>query len=943
MATQQVGGVTIEVGLNPNTSKYEFNTTWPSGKTGTISADTLKNLNNPLYLAARRSEFIATLTDPADIAAATTFYRDLPVVIPVMEQQFAYEQAAMTEQDTIVTDPVNNADQAKNLNNQYDNAGGSDDDSGGNNNTTGIDTTASPTGNAENNYPLTVQPTSGNAGTTTAGKAGTSVSQQSNSKYGQFEDLPGRRPYNPLSEFSSYTYQLSLYMLTPEALNLYISSGYAQRNEGSGWYLICQSGGINNSPAANQAKRAPGIDLDFYMDDLEFTTTVSAAAAASPVKGHANFKFKVYEPYGISFTRKLTNAARTVQSLSSFPNVKNNPNALKQCYVLGIRFYGYDRNGNLMKATDFPNPDPNRTDDNAVFERFFAISIKSMNFKLDGKTVVYHIEAVNTSIQESLGVIRGTIPVGMSVIAGTLKEALQGKETTETLTYEQMKTALDKKTGVQSLMGFLNQYEAERTVEDPKTKVPTKKEMPNHYVIEFQKDLFDNIAFTDPREFDNSKIKVPMSTAQNPTNSTVKTEKNATVNKTQRTYEIASGASIVSVIDQFISNSSYIKRSLKQLASELPEPKPINNPNPHQLSWFSILPEVQIIGYDLKLNDYQYEIKYKIAEYKIPYLRTSYAKYTSTYPGPHKLYNYWFTGKNSEIIKYEQQYNSLYYLTATGEKDERSGLPIPQMIGPPGDGSITGQQNKASEIVNSVKEDIFSPGDITRAKISILGDPDYISQLAGIDINTISQKIYGKDGYSINPVGGQVFIEIFFQTATDYTHTGAGDYSATYSGTTQPGLLDVSDSIQFYAYPGSTDNKMKGITYQVQYVNHKFSRGAFTQELDLVLANLNKFNTKNQASSETDARLETEQMAGVDSTRISADYIKNTRVSRPSTFGDLNSTLQGTNLNTSNNSITGGSSTITTESGKVVQDDDAWEAQSFVYNTSDNETGREEE
>ena len=78
-------------------------------------------------------------------------------------------------------------------------------------------------------------------------------------------DAPGRRLKNPLGALSSYTYQLSLYMITPDAYDAFNATGRrsinalqeatGEENTG-GAYLIAQSGGINN----DQSQRAPGFD-----------------------------------------------------------------------------------------------------------------------------------------------------------------------------------------------------------------------------------------------------------------------------------------------------------------------------------------------------------------------------------------------------------------------------------------------------------------------------------------------------------------------------------------------------------------------------------------------------------------------------------------------------------------------------------------------------------
>ena len=99
-------------------------------------------------------------------------------------------------------------------------------------------------------------------------------------------DAPGRRLKNPLGALSSYTYQLSLYMITPDAYDAFNATGRrsinalqeatGQTNTG-GAYLIAQSGGINN----DQSQRAPGFDLDYYIDNFKLKQAINGEATQS--------------------------------------------------------------------------------------------------------------------------------------------------------------------------------------------------------------------------------------------------------------------------------------------------------------------------------------------------------------------------------------------------------------------------------------------------------------------------------------------------------------------------------------------------------------------------------------------------------------------------------------------------------------------------------------
>jgi hypothetical protein len=74
---------------------------------------------------------------------------------------------------------------------------------------------------------------------------------------------------------------------------------------------------------------------------------------------------------------------------------------------------------------------------------------------------------------------------------------------------------------------------------------------------------------------------------------------------------------------------------------------------------------------------------------------------------------------------------------------------------------------------NSYITSLFDPASQAEAKIQILGDPDFIMTDSGYSEEQLYKKFYGADGFTINPNGGQVFVEIDFKEAVDYSSDGA--------------------------------------------------------------------------------------------------------------------------------------------------------------------------
>jgi hypothetical protein len=128
-----------------------------------------------------------------------------------------------------------------------------------------------------------------------------------------------------------------------------------------------------------------------------------------------------------------------------------------------------------------------------------------------------------------------------------------------------------------------------------------------------------------------------------------------------------------------------------------------------------------------------------------------------------------------------------------------------------------GRQDVGMEAQNAYMTSLFDPGAYTKAKVTILGDPDYLVQETPASVNQVYNQFYGSDGFTINPNGGQVFIEIDFKEAVDYTNSD--------------GLLNINESIYFWNYPAAVANKVKGVSYMVLDVEHSFKSGKFQQTL----------------------------------------------------------------------------------------------------------------
>jgi hypothetical protein len=669
--------------------------------------------------------------------------------------------------------------------------------------------------------PQPINPTSQtNAGTSSSdtkspGPAGTDKGQEK----------PGKRLRNPLGNFASYTYQITLYMITPDAYDLFIQSGRKNINalanatnsdgsvgtgSGAGAYIIAQSGGINNKTS----QRAPGFDTDFYIDNLKITTATSGSASLTATNT-TSVSFQIIEPYGFSFITKLKQASDALQQYSNATGYKNLANASRQFFILGIRFQGYDINGNALTGKEKLYGDiidPQGTEA-GIYEQFYDIVITGIKFKLDGKAVTYNVSAAATAPQAAFGLKRGVVYTNKNLEGTTVKDFLSGPK------------------GLFSLLS----KDQEESVKKKEIKIP------NIYKVKYLGDAETRIGNASiVTKADLDKWKWGGSGAETTSESNDSTAVNTVPNPTLRTFTIHGGTMIIQAVSQIIGQSTYLEDALKTVYKTTTQPNPttgspeeIKNEGPANVSWFHISVELSDPQWDDQTQDWAYTMTFLIETYETPVVLSAYTNPGMKYYGPHKRYEYWFTGQNSEVLEYSQDFDNTYIQVAlnTNPTGEPGSPPennpatgagqISVLSGPPQFGDTTGKLGIGMQAQNSYVTSLYDPGAYASAKLKILGDPDFLVVESSTSINQLYSRFYGSNGYTVNANGGQVFIEVDFKEAVDYKNS--------------TGTLSINDSILFWQYPAEIAKQIKGVSYQVRQVTSVFNGGRFVQDLDLII------------------------------------------------------------------------------------------------------------
>jgi len=329
----------------------------------------------------------------------------------------------------------------------------------------------------------------------------------------------------------------------------------------------------------------------------------------------------------------------------------------------------------------------------------------------------------------------------------------------------------------------------------------------------------------------NANLKKPGSTDRSKTASNQGTTardqldpKKDSVNNNSQNWSIQAGTQVVQLIDQIMRSSSYIyEQALVQFDANTQKPIPSPGTRTGITTWYNISVQATSLGFDALRRDDAYRLTYVITPYAITKMASEYFP-DSRYRGVHKSYNYWFTGKNTQIINFEQTLNGLYKLIISGQgtniankvlttdfrtlgADQYSKTALPTTT------QKTGQQtnDKTNTAVDNAADFLYSPTDLKMAKVKIIGDPAWLQQgsvAGGIGPEVFSFGPFNQDG-TINFDSQQVLFDINWNQPQDY------DFNT--------GVMNVNNQQGL-----SKQNN----TYIATLCKSSFSRGKFEQELE---------------------------------------------------------------------------------------------------------------
>jgi hypothetical protein len=756
--------------------------------------------------------------------------------------------------------------------------------------------------------------------TRNGGPTGT-VNATKNTVNNLFSGANGRIQPQPniLDNYASYTYNVSIYLMSPSDYKQLMRT---KKKSISGYQLLMASGGAPTgagvSPATYETnvnyateqqlssyQRNQFFPLDYYLDDIKLKS-ICPGKGSQGAHNVFEMSFKIFEPNGITL---LDNLYAATQQYVGANTGTGKQNYAAQNYLMVVRFYGYDENGNLVAPKNVGSD--GQTDSKSIVEKFIPFQFTAVKFKIANRVTEYDCTAVCPQNVIASGQARGVIPYNIELTSTTLKNLLTGNITYST---NQSNAGLSEgreanqtaataaRTGVNLANGSAgggrgsandprrldapsnnsvpfsevdimgNQTGIPSVAEDSQTvdgPVPTTvagnsptqnaapakvSAAPNPSIVaglanalnKFQQEKVADGTFTYPDEYEivivepalqNASVRPPGQTdlkvtpmiEANSAAQALLSSKQSVNNRGKNTSAVA-GTSVVQFIDQVARTSTFIYDQQTSIIDPntgdiIPQGIPGDI-----FSWYRIgmQAEPKIGQYDEKRNDYAYKITYQLSAYKVNNMKSDYFP-QSRFQGTHKKYNHWFTGENTSILNFEQDYNYLYYIVVNKNPPTKSGTTNwreyeKRAFQPRSNQSDQGIDGAVNEPSANAADYLYSPADQSRVKLTIVGDPSWIQQgeiwsgVAGLKFQ------YGpflSDG-TINYESQEVLFEVAFNKPVDYNMA---------TGIMDPGKNNYDANRNL----GIAGDARQSYIYKAVDVTSTLSQGKFTQELNGVL------------------------------------------------------------------------------------------------------------
>jgi hypothetical protein len=664
---------------------------------------------------------------------------------------------------------------------------------------------------------------------------------------------------NPLDEYQSHSYTISLHVLTQDEYNSMVSTDKTGTFTPSNT-LIAGAG----ASSADSGQRAKGWEDNFYFESLKLSSVIGLNSTARGTNV-IDCEFTIVEPYGLSLIDRLSVTTSTLGGGGLY---------FSNCYLIEINFYSSE-GGKLMDM-----------------KKFIPIRLTGMTIKASAKGSEYRCTAVPFS-HHALTQTRASTPANFEVTAGTLQEFFQGdddsssqaaaegaRELTETQnavqgsferTGEARKVDTDKLASLSDKVYAVNSYVAaynqwQQTLIDLKA---TQLSKPNKITVVFDKKFLENEGSKvyRPRDQDGSVGTSAMANGPD-----AKNGDNVRANATKDRFIFAAGTQITEVINIAMKQSEFIRRQIvQQDQAKAGGQKEVQG----KVTWWKIIPSVKLREFDAKNNQWSFDSTYYVIPYQV--WNTVHPFLPKAIPDRglcSKEYMYYYTGQNVNVIDFAIDFDFMFFTKVTALREKNTGDQYkaeldenPQISAPgtpvkkgegfnPGvithvtdDPKTAGQKARGDPVamaVASASESLYSSaaGEMLNITLKVIGDPELIKQddvftgvtsLINLEPNPQTKGLPGvSDADAV--VQGQAG-----QTQEQQDPTANNNGSIIMDAAEVVCWVEIKTPVDIDDETGGVrfldNNKVKsGFTgvYKLLMVDSEFNRGMFTQTLNMI-------------------------------------------------------------------------------------------------------------
>jgi hypothetical protein len=684
---------------------------------------------------------------------------------------------------------------------------------------------------------------------------------------------------NRLSQYNNYTYGLSLHALSQE--------DYRQLNNDPKSFAIGKERTLISSASRHHATRNQFFTDDFYFNDLKLSTVIGLNAT-SRSSNAIEISFTIIEPYGMTLINRLLDLSETTLQIENYLQIP---------YILEIDFFGYNDAGDIeKKITELNKKIPIKLTNMKMRATVQGTEYQITAVPFNHQANFYNTQSLKTTVEVTASTVgeylndRGADVATVNSSNSVYTNIKKDNERKETMAKNmsappeldpeaygitvakpnnaQATTALDKNGGstsagsesslnlvVKTNRGFAAAYNAWYktlvTNRDPAILVP------DEIFFNITSDKIKNARVVPNKKLNVNKEEMDSSEASKKANETNKGTGGTTAviagQGSSQTFTVNAGTSIQSVIEQVITNSEFITNQLKAEGSQAKDSsiptsadalsKAVGNKD---INWFKVVPKVELTKFDSERQEWGKKITFVISEY-IHYNTSDDRAPKSRLPRPVKDYQYFYTGKNQDVISFDLDFNTLFYTAINLDKNAKTVsamTPNSNDANKDKDSSNKSKKTGYQNVLNATKQPLSADnpnssgsnlttaaaqkntsfrssiynqigGDMLNLKLNIMGDPDFIKQddilySIGTAGYTPNQQFVNGDTGSLVMDRGVILCNVTFHTPSD--------------------IDEATGGLSFYR--GNKNSSSFSGLYQLIKVTSEFRSGKFTQTLE---------------------------------------------------------------------------------------------------------------